>query len=49
MASSNSIHPGVNPENYKVMVETTRKYGKYPIDKGLIKEYKDKNYIKRFI
>ena len=49
MASSNSIHPGVNPENYKVMVETTKKYGKYPIDKGLIKEYKDKNYIKRFI
>jgi len=49
MASSNSIHPGVNPKNYKVMVETTRKYGKYPLDEKLINEYKKNNYIEKFI
>ena len=49
MASSNSIHPGVNPENYKVMVEATRRYGKYPIDEDLINEYKNKNYISKYI
>ena len=48
MASSNSIHPGVNPENYKVMVEATRRYGKYPIDEDLINEYKNKNYINKY-
>jgi len=48
MASSNSIHPGVKPENYKIMVEATRKYGKYPIDENLVKEYKTKNYIKDY-
>ena len=42
MASSNSIHPGVNPENYKAMVEATRRYGEYLIDEDLIKNYKSK-------
>jgi uroporphyrinogen decarboxylase len=49
MASSNSIHTGVKPENYKTMVETTRKYGTYPIDKELIDKYKDKKYIDRYL
>ena len=31
ISSSNSIHPGVKPENYITMVEAARKYGKYPI------------------
>ncbi len=48
MASSNSIHPGVDPENYKTMVEATRKYGVYPIDEDLVKKYKTKNYIKDY-
>ena len=49
MASSNSIHPGVKPENYRIMVEATREYGQYPIDEVLIREYKNKNYIERYI
>lgn len=29
LSSSNSIHPGVKPENYIAMVQATHKYGKY--------------------
>ena len=29
--SSNSIHSGVNPENYVAMVKAIREYGKYPL------------------
>lgn len=32
ISSSNSIHPGVKPENYVAMVKAARKYGKYPIE-----------------
>jgi uroporphyrinogen decarboxylase len=31
LSSSNSIHSGVKPENYRAMVESVRKYGVYPI------------------
>ncbi len=31
-ASSNSIHSGVKPENYVVMVEAVREYGKYLLE-----------------
>jgi uroporphyrinogen decarboxylase len=34
MSSSNSIHSSVKPENYRTMIEATRKYGKYPIGPG---------------
>jgi uroporphyrinogen decarboxylase len=34
ISSSNSIHPGVKPENYISMVEAARKYGKYPVGVG---------------
>jgi uroporphyrinogen decarboxylase len=30
ISSSNSIHPGVKPENYIAMVEAAKKYGVYP-------------------
>ncbi len=30
-ASSNSIHSGVNPENYAAMVSAIRQYGSYPL------------------
>lgn len=30
--SSNSIHSGVKPENYKAMVDTIHEWGKYPLD-----------------
>lgn len=32
ISSSNSIHSGVKPENYKAMLETILKYGSYPIN-----------------
>ncbi len=31
ISSSNSIHPGCKPENYLVMVEAAREFGRYPI------------------
>jgi len=31
IASSNSIHKGVKPENYIAMIETAKKYGRYPL------------------
>jgi uroporphyrinogen decarboxylase len=31
LMSSNSIHPGVRPENYLAMVRATHNYGTYPI------------------
>jgi len=34
MASSNSIHPGVRPENYLAMVRAARRFGDYPIKVG---------------
>ncbi|MCS7185378.1 MAG: hypothetical protein N3B10_08155 [Armatimonadetes bacterium] len=49
LASSNSIHPAVKPENYKAMVEAARKYGRYPIDPELIAQYRDRNYIARYL
>jgi uroporphyrinogen decarboxylase len=31
LASSNSIHPAVRPENYLAMVKAGRRYGRYPL------------------
>ncbi len=45
LASSNSIHPGVDPNNYKAMVEAAREYGQYPLDPNMVREYKNRNYI----
>jgi len=45
LASSNSIHPAVKPENYRAMVEAARKYGRYPIDPELIAQYRNRNYM----
>jgi uroporphyrinogen decarboxylase len=33
MSSSNSIHNAVKVQNFKVMIETTKNYGKYPLTK----------------
>ncbi|GEM_PF-4725816 len=30
ISSSNTIHPGVKPENYIAMVEAAREFGRYP-------------------
>jgi len=48
LASSNSIHPGVNPENYKAMVQAAKKYGTYPLDQKMVEEYRRKNYIETY-
>lgn len=48
LASSNSIHPGVEPHNYVAMVKAARKYGKYPIDPDLVRGYAGKNYALRY-
>jgi uroporphyrinogen decarboxylase len=47
LASSNSIHPAVKPENYKAMVEAGKKYGRYPLDEKMVCEYKNKSYIEK--
>ena len=44
LASSNSIHPGVSTDNYLAMIKAARKYGRYPIDQDLIKDYSGRNY-----
>jgi len=31
LSSSNSIHPGVRPQNYFAMLESAKRYGKYPL------------------
>ena len=49
LASSNSIHPGVKPENYKTMIEATRKFGEYPLDGELLNIYRNKNYIEKIL
>ncbi|MFA0759890.1 MAG: hypothetical protein NOOUEUKL_002574, partial [Candidatus Fervidibacter sp.] len=49
LASSNSIHPAVKPENYRAMVEAARRYGRYPIDPELIAQYRNRNYIAKYL
>jgi uroporphyrinogen decarboxylase len=45
MASSNSIHPAVDPELYKTMLWATREFGVYPLDEKMVEEYRQKNYV----
>ncbi len=47
LASSNSIHPAVKPENYRAMVEAGREFGAYPLDEQMVVEYRQKSYIRR--
>ena len=49
LASSNSIHPAVNPQNYRAMVEAGRRFGQYPLDPKMVEEYRDRNYIARYL
>jgi len=44
LASSNSIHPAVRPENYRAMVEAARRHGNYPLDPDMVREYREKDY-----
>lgn len=49
IASSNSIHPGVKPENYRVMIEAAREFGAYPLDEKMVGEYSARSYISKYI
>jgi uroporphyrinogen decarboxylase len=49
MRDSNSIHESVNPINYRTMFEACRRWGEYPLDPAMVKEYRTKNYIKKYI
>jgi uroporphyrinogen decarboxylase len=45
ISSSNSIHSGVDPRNYEVMIRTAKKYGKYPLQvEGKTKEFNGSSY-----
>jgi hypothetical protein len=48
LASSNSIHPAVDPDNYHAMVEAAKEFGRYPLDAGMVEEYRERNYIEDF-
>ncbi|MGC9318137.1 MAG: uroporphyrinogen decarboxylase family protein [Armatimonadota bacterium] len=45
MASSNSIHPAVRPENYRAMIDASMQFGRYPLDEEMVEQYRQRNYI----
>ena len=49
LASSNSIHPAVKPQNYRAMVEAAKEFGQYPLDPKMVDEYRNKNYIAKYL
>ncbi len=44
LASSNSIHPAVQPANYRAMVEAGRRWGQYPLDLTMVAQYREQDY-----
>ena len=49
LASSNSIHPGVKPENYRTMVEAAREFGAYPLDPKMVEKYRARDYMAKWV
>ncbi|RKY62802.1 MAG: hypothetical protein DRP95_00615 [Candidatus Latescibacterota bacterium] len=49
LASSNSIHPGVRPENYRAMIRAARKFGRYPLDPEMVARYRNRSYMKEIL
>ncbi len=49
LASSNSIHPAVKPENYQTMVDAARRWGRYPLDEKMVRAYRERNYMKPYL
>ena len=49
LASSNSIHPAVNPDNYRAMMLAARRWGAYPLDPTMVDAYRHRNYIHRWL
>ena len=48
MASSNSLHPAVRPQNYRAMEEATRRWGRYPLDEEMVSQYVTRDYMNRW-
>lgn len=48
LASSNTIHPGVKPENYKAMTDAARRWGGYPLDARMVEAYRGRDYMARW-
>lgn len=48
LASSNSIHPAVKPENYRAMVDAGRRWGRYPLDVEMVRAYRQRDYTAAF-
>lgn len=48
LASSNSIHPAVRPENYRAMAEAGRRWGAYPLARDLVSEYSKRDYMAKW-
>ena len=44
LASSNSIHPAVDPANYRAMVAAARRFGRYPLDPHMVAAYRTRRY-----
>ena len=49
LSSSNSIHPSVKPENFVRMIKAARRYGRYPINEHLIKNYSRRDYYREML
>jgi len=49
LASSNSIHPAVKPENYRTMVQAARRYGRYPLDPAMVRTYRGKDCMAKYV
>ncbi len=48
LASSNTIHPGVKPDNYRAMAEAVRRWGRYPLDRTMVAAYRDRDYMSKW-
>lgn len=48
LASSNSIHPAVRPENYRAMIEAARRWGAYPLDEDMVAAGRNRDYCARW-
>ena len=49
LASSNSIHPAVKPENYRAMTQAARHFGHYPLPPDFVEQYRQKNYVSKHL
>lgn len=48
LSSSNSIHPGVDPSNFRAMLGAVREFGRYPLDPSLV-SCREGSYMDRYL